>query len=83
MNNTQHCIIIYYQILCVMIQGLWPVEVRRSNDHPWAVGPQGGSQYLEQHDKKSDGSIVRKKLMGVRYGLLLKIVTLLLWCLVY
>ena len=36
------------------------------------VGPQGGSQYLEQHDKKSDGSIVRKKLMGVRYGPLLK-----------
>lgn len=36
------------------------------------VGPQGGNQYLEQHDKKMDGSIVRKKLMGVRYGPLLK-----------
>lgn len=32
------------------------------------VGPQGGNQYLEQHDKKMDGTIVRKKLMGVRYG---------------
>ena len=36
------------------------------------VGPHGGSQYLEQHDKKMDGTIVRKKLMGVRYGPLLK-----------
>ena len=36
------------------------------------VGPRGGSQYLEQHDKKMDGTIVRKKLMGVRYGPLLK-----------
>ena len=36
------------------------------------VGPQGGSQYLEQHDKKMDGTIVRKKLMGVQYGPLLK-----------
>ena len=36
------------------------------------VGPQGGSQYLEQHDKKMDSTIVRKKLIGVRYGPLLK-----------
>lgn len=36
------------------------------------VGPHGGSQYLEQHDKKMDGTIMKKKLMGVRYGPLLK-----------
>ena len=31
------------------------------------VGHQGSTQYLEQHDKKEDGSIVKKKLMGVLY----------------
>ncbi len=31
------------------------------------VGPQDGTQYLEQHDKLADGSITVKKLMGVRY----------------
>ena len=31
------------------------------------VGPDGGSQYLEQHDKKEDGSVVVTRLMGVRY----------------
>ena len=36
------------------------------------VGPHGGNQYLEQHDKKLDGTIVKKKLMGVRYGPLIK-----------
>ena len=32
------------------------------------VGPQGGTQYLEQHDKLKNGTVVKKKLMGVRYG---------------
>ncbi len=31
------------------------------------VGPDGGIQYLEQHDKVQDGSVVVKRLMGVRY----------------
>ncbi len=31
------------------------------------VGHQGGTQYLEQHDKKKDGTVVKKKLMGVMY----------------
>lgn len=31
------------------------------------VGPQGGAQYLEQHDKEEDGTISKKRLMGVRY----------------
>lgn len=31
------------------------------------VGPAGGNQSLEQIDKKKDGSVVRTKLMGVRY----------------
>lgn len=31
------------------------------------VGPNGGTQYLEQHDKDKDGKIVVKRLMGVRY----------------
>lgn len=31
------------------------------------VGPEGGSQYLEQHDKKEDGTVTVKRLMGVRY----------------
>ena len=31
------------------------------------VGPDGGKQFLEQHDKKSDGSVEVKRLMGVRY----------------
>lgn len=34
------------------------------------VGPKGGSQYLEQHDKGQDGKVVVKRLMGVRYGAL-------------
>ncbi len=32
------------------------------------VGPDGGRQYLEQHDKVQDGSVVVKRLMGVCYG---------------
>ncbi|XP_071963222.1 protein-L-isoaspartate(D-aspartate) O-methyltransferase-like isoform X2 [Antedon mediterranea] len=31
------------------------------------VGPQGGSQNLEQYDKHQDGSITKKQLMGVVY----------------
>ena len=31
------------------------------------VGPEYGTQYLEQHDKQKDGTIKVSKLMGVRY----------------
>lgn len=31
------------------------------------VGPEYGEQYLEQYDKEQDGSITKKRLMGVRY----------------
>ena len=31
------------------------------------VGPDGGVQYLEQHDKGQDGRVVVNRLMGVRY----------------
>ena len=31
------------------------------------VGPEGGGQALEQHDKLSDGTITKTKLMGVIY----------------
>ena len=31
------------------------------------VGPDGGTQYLEQHDKSEDGNVTVKRLMGVRY----------------
>ena len=31
------------------------------------VGPDGSTQYLEQHDKRDDGSVEVKILMGVRY----------------
>lgn len=31
------------------------------------VGPEGGNQSLNQYDKLHDGSIVEKKLLGVRY----------------
>ncbi|XP_065205946.1 protein-L-isoaspartate(D-aspartate) O-methyltransferase-like isoform X2 [Planococcus citri] len=31
------------------------------------IGPARGSQYLEQVDKKEDGTVVRKQLMGVVY----------------
>uniref|UniRef100_A0A8C5MQA8 Protein-L-isoaspartate O-methyltransferase n=1 Tax=Leptobrachium leishanense TaxID=445787 RepID=A0A8C5MQA8_9ANUR len=31
------------------------------------VGPEGGSQVLEQYDKASDGSITKARLMGVMY----------------
>ena len=32
------------------------------------VGPKNENQYLEQHEKLRDGTIVKKQLMGVRYG---------------
>ena len=49
------------------------------------VGPQEGSQYLEQHDKKSDGSIViEEEANGSAIWTSAEIlVTLLLWILVY
>ena len=56
----------------IHVGGATPTVPQALYDQLKCVGPQGGSQYLEQHDKKSDGSIVRKKLMGVRYGPLLK-----------
>ena len=31
------------------------------------VGPEGKTQYLEQHDKMENGRITVKRLMGVRY----------------
>ncbi len=31
------------------------------------VGREGGTQYLEQHDKMENGEMVVKRLMGVRY----------------
>ena len=31
------------------------------------VGPEGGMQYLEQHDKMENGQVTVKRLMGVRY----------------
>ncbi|KAM9294639.1 protein-L-isoaspartate(D-aspartate) O-methyltransferase-like [Gastrophryne carolinensis] len=31
------------------------------------VGPEGGSQFLEQYDKDSDGNITKTRLMGVMY----------------
>lgn len=31
------------------------------------VGPDGGSQVLEQYDRQSDGTFVKKALMGVVY----------------
>lgn len=31
------------------------------------VGPEGGSQVLEQYDKQSDGTFLKKALMGVVY----------------
>ena len=31
------------------------------------VGPQGGTQWLEQYDKKQDGTVERQRLMGVMY----------------
>lgn len=31
------------------------------------VGPDGGSQVLEQYDRQSDGSFLKKALMGVVY----------------
>lgn len=31
------------------------------------VGQQGSTQYLEQHDKQDDGTVVKKRLMGVLY----------------
>lgn len=32
------------------------------------VGPPGGTQYLELHDKSENGKITKKRLMGVRYA---------------
>ena len=32
------------------------------------VGPKNENQYLEQHEKLRNGTIVKKQLMGVRYG---------------
>lgn len=31
------------------------------------VGPNGGTQFLEQHDKRADGRVEVKRLMAVRY----------------
>ena len=31
------------------------------------VGPEGGNQMLEQYDKKMDGTVTKKNLMGVIY----------------
>lgn len=31
------------------------------------VGPCGGNQYLEQIDKRIDGTVVRERLMGVSF----------------
>lgn len=31
------------------------------------VGPEGGSQVLEQYDRQSDGTFLKKALMGVVY----------------
>ena len=32
------------------------------------VGPQGSTQYLEQYDKRKDGTVDVQRLMGVIYG---------------
>lgn len=31
------------------------------------VGPDGGTQYLEQYDKDQDGKVAKTRLMGVMY----------------
>ena len=31
------------------------------------MGPAGGKQFLEQYDKKQDGTIVKQQLMGVMF----------------